>query len=365
MEVSMKKRTVFFCCAIAFLVVFGVIALYLRNAPEQGGERAAFVFTDSAGREINLPSPIRRIAPYGSLAEMYLIPLAPDLFCAKTAPSRSGEAEFLPSGLSALPSIGQFYGQATFSPEEVARIRPDVIIDIGETKKSIAKDMDDISAITGIPVIHIHADLRSTPEAFRTLGKLLDRAEKGEELALFCEKILTRAEGIMRRVGTAKKSVLYCMGNKGLNVLARNSWHSEIIDWMTDNLALVDTPSSRGSGNESNMEQLLLWNPEVLFFGPGSVYGSVKNDPVWREFRAVASGAYYEVPFGPYNWLGTPPSINRYLGILWMGAVLYPQYASYDLYTETREYYRLFYNYDLSRERFAELTARSLKNTKE
>jgi iron complex transport system substrate-binding protein len=355
----MTKWTVFFCCALILLVVFAMMYAYLRDDAHKETLSTSITFTDSAGREIELPSPIRRIAPYGSLAQMYLIPLAPDLLCAITSPYRDGDTEFLPSALASLPAIGQFYGQATFNPEEVARIRPDVIIDAGETKKNITKDMDDIAAITGVPVIHISADLRSTPDAFRTLGKLLDRAEKGEELAVFCEKIVTRAEHIMNQAGTSKKSVLYCMGNNGLNVLARNSYHSEIIDWMTDNLALVDNPSSRGSGNESNMEQLLLWNPEVIFFGPGSIYASVKNDPVWREFRAVKSGAYYEVPFGPYNWLGSPPSINRYLGILWMGAILYPQYADYDLYAETREYYRLFYGYDLSRERFADLLARS------
>jgi iron complex transport system substrate-binding protein len=360
MEVIMKKLRAFFGFVFLLLVLFGMISGCRRDVSrsDKASGRAAFVFTDSAGRTVELPSPIRRIAPCGSMAQMYLIPIAPDLLCAITSSYKGTEVEFLPSAPASLPAIGQFYGQATFNPEEVAKINPDVIIDIGDTKNSIANDMDEISAMTGVPVIHISADLRGTPETFRTLGRLLGREEKGEELALFCEKILFRAERIMNQVGNDKKSVLYCMGNNGLNVLARNSYHSEIIDWMTDNLALVDNPSSRGGGNESNMEQLFLWNPEVIFFSPNSVYASVKNDPVWREFRAIRSGAYYEVPQDPYNWLGSPPSVNRYLGILWMGAILYPQYADYDLYAEIREYYRLFYGYDLSRERFNSLIAK-------
>jgi len=358
-EVIMKKFTACFGFTLLLLVSFVLSVSCRKNAPASGGKQTAFVFTDSSGRNVELPSPIQRIAPSGSLAQMYLMAVAPDLFCAITAPYGNTTSEFLPPALVSLPVIGQFYGQATFNPEEVAKIGPDVIIDIGESKDTIAKDMDDISSMTGIPVIHIAADLRSTPDAFRTLGKLLNRVEKGEELALFCEKILTRAEHIMNQVGAAKKSVLYCMGNAGLNVLARNSYHSQILDWMTDNLAVVDNPSSRGNGNESNPEQLFLWNPDVIFFSPDSVYSSVKNDPVWKEFRAIRNGAYYEVPQGPFNWMGDPPSINRYLGILWMGAILYPQYADYDLYAETREYYRLFYAYDLSRERFDSLIARS------
>jgi iron complex transport system substrate-binding protein len=46
--------------------------------------------------------------------------------------------------------------------------------------------------------------------------------------------------------------------------------------------------------------------------------------------------------------------------MLWLGKILYGEFAAYDLYTETAEYYRLFYGYELSRERFNRLTARSL-----
>jgi iron complex transport system substrate-binding protein len=246
------------------------------------------------------------------------------------------------------------------NPEELAFIGPEVIIDIGEPKNSIASDMDGISASVAIPAIHITATLNSTPEAFRILGKLLDRESQGEALAVFCEKTLTAADRIERQAGVNKKQVLYCLGTLGLNVLPKTSFHSEVLDKLTDNKAVVDNPAGRGSGNETSLEQILLWDPEVILFGVDSIYASAGTDPTWRQLRAIRGGAYYEVPVGPYNWMGGPPSINRYLGMLWLGKILYPEYASYDLYAETAEYYRLFYGYDLSRERYNRLTARSL-----
>jgi iron complex transport system substrate-binding protein len=123
---------------------------------------------------------------------------------------------------------------------------------------------------------------------------------------------------------------------------------------------VVDVPSSRGSGNETSLEQMYLWDPEVIIFAPDSVYGSVGADPAWKQLRAIGGGAYYEAPQGPYNWMGTPPSINRFLGMLWLEKLLYPEYVNFDLYGETAEYYRLFYGYDLSPRRFAALTANSL-----
>jgi iron complex transport system substrate-binding protein len=231
-----------------------------------------------------------------------------------------------------------------------------VIIDIGEPKAGIADDMNDISRATGIPVIHITADMRGTAEAFRTLGSLLFREGKGLALAHFCQKTLAAADAVMQRAGEAKKTALFCVGPLGTNVMAKGSFHSEIFDWMTGNLAIVANPSSRATGNETSMEQILFWDPEVIIFGPESVYSGTGNDHLWQLTRAFQSGQYFRVPQGPYNWMGAPPSINRYLGILWLAKQLYPQFANYDLYTECAEYYNLFYGYTLSRARFDQLT---------
>jgi iron complex transport system substrate-binding protein len=354
-----------FIAKIAGLALFLFCGFYLNAGGSKNAAANAktVFFTDSAGRTVEVPANITRIAPSGSLAQMFLLAIAPDMLCAVSSAYTPSQAEFVPAYLAGLPVTGQFYGMSNLNPEEIARISPDIVIDVGEPKDTIARDMDDISASIGIPTVYIKAELRTTAEAFRTLGKLLGREEQGERLARFCEKALAGADKVMDQVGDRKTGVLYCMGNSGLNVLARGTFHTEVLDWMTDNLAIVDNPAARGSGNEANMEQILLWDPQVILFSPGGVYGQAASDPVWRQLRAVKTGAYYEVPDGPYNWMGGPPSINRYLGMLWLGKILYPEYVSYDLYAEVKEYYRLFYGYELSRAKFDQLTAHSLSAT--
>ncbi|MDR2097102.1 MAG: ABC transporter substrate-binding protein [Spirochaetaceae bacterium] len=351
----MKQRILAF--ALLTACIFAANASAKKEAPRND---AAAVFTDSVDRQVEIPQKITRIVPSGALAQMFLLAVAPDMICAVSSAYSAYEAEFIPSYFAGLPVVGQFYGAANLNPEEIARIAPDLVIDVGEPKDTIVRDMDDISASIGIPVVHITATLRTTPEAFRTLGRLLDREEQGERLARFCEKTLAQADSLMEKTGSRKKSVLYCLGKSGLNVLARGTFHTEVLDWMTDNKAVVDNPAARGNGNEANFEQILLWDPDVILFGPGSVYGEAAKDPAWREMRAIKSGSYYEVPVGPYNWMGGPPSINRYLGMIWLGKILYGEYASYDLYAEVRDYYRLFYGCELTREQFERLTARSL-----
>ena len=158
----------------------------------------------------------------------------------------------------------------------------------------------------------------------------------------------------------ARRSVMYCTQEDGLNVLARNSYHSQVLDRMCENVAVLEDPSSQGSGNEVNLEQMMLWDPEVILFAPGSYYDYVAEDPAWATLQAIRKGHYYEVPSGPYNWMGQPPSSNRILGILWLAQLLYPDLADYDMKAKTMEYYELFYHCTLTEEQYESLLQNSI-----
>lgn len=332
-------------------------AVSAEPVPAETPEPAAVSFTDSAGRTVEVPYNLTKISPSGQLSQMFLMAIAPDLLVSIASEYTEDVQKFVPANMLSLPYVGQFYGSADLNLESIAAIGPELVIDIGEPKKTIVEDMDSITEALAIPAVHITAALDSSPEAFRALGRLLHREERGEELALYCEKILARTADILALVGDDKVSVLYLLGDAGTNVLAKDSFHSEVLDYVAENLAVVEEPSSKGSGNETSLEQIAVWNPEVILFAPNSVYGTAGEDPVWSQLDAIKNNRYYEVPFGPYNWMGTPPSINRYLGMVWLTGILYPEYTSlnpapapataYDLYEEVAEYYGLFYGYDL------------------
>ena len=129
---------------------------------------------------------------------------------------------------------------------------------------------------------------------------------------------------------------------------------------MTENVAVVDSPSSKGTGNEVDIEQILLWNPDVILFAPGSIYGTVTSDSAWTELDAIKNDNFYEVPFGPYNWMGFPSSVQRYLGMLWLAKLLYPEQADFKLFTEVQNYFKLFYHCELTQAQFEDLMKNSM-----
>jgi len=57
--------------------------------------------------------------------------------------------------------------------------------------------------------------------------------------------------------------------------------------------------------------------------------------------------------------MSMPPSVQRYLGLIWLTAVLYPEYCDYDVKAEIMEYYRLFYGCELTEEQYGDLTVRA------
>ncbi|MDD2221097.1 MAG: ABC transporter substrate-binding protein, partial [Clostridia bacterium] len=122
--------------------------------------------------------------------------------------------------------------------------------------------------------------------------------------------------------------------------------------------------SNKGGGNTINMEQLLLFAPDVIVLSADGAYGKIAADKQWQALEAVKQGRYYEIPLGPYNWLSSPPSVNRIIGIKWLGSLVYPDLYNYDMVAEAQEFYKLFWHYDLSKEEAQELLANSTFKTK-
>ena len=317
------------------------------------------VFTDSCGREVTVPADIQKIAVSGPLAQMVVFAIAPDrMVGVANAWDESAKAYFDAKYLE-LPLLGQLYGgKGELNLETLLAAAPDVVIDVGEPKDSMAEDLDALQEQTGIPFVHIDAYLDSMDDTYAMLGDLLAMPNEAQGLADYCRYAYDKVKAIADSV--EKVNLLYVTGEEGLNVIARGSYHAEVIDMLCNNLAVVDEPSSKGTGNEVDMEQILNWNPDAVIFAPGSIYSTVADNENWQTIPAIRDGRYYEVPMGPYNWMGFPPSVQRILGMQWMAKVLYPDAADYDMYETTQTYFQLFYHCDLTAEQYAALTAHSL-----
>ena len=321
-------------------------------------EETTVEFTDSLGRVVTVPEQITKIAISGPLSQVYILPLAGDMLVGVSNAFAEDAESYISEEILNKTEIGQLYGgKREMDLEALLAADPNVVIDIGQAKGTMAEDFDALTEQTGIPFVHVDAEVTTAAEAYRTLGKLLGREEQAEELASWCEDTYAGMIALMEKVDAdnARKTMLYCLGDKGTNVIAEGSFHAQTVNMMSRNAAVVDDVVSSGDGNQVDLEQILVWNPEVIVFAYDSCYDMIAEAAEWQSVTAVAEGDYYEAPYGPYGWLSSPPAVQSYLGMLWLGDILYPEYTDYDLQEEVTEYYKLFYGCELTEEMYDDL----------
>ena len=345
-----------------------VVALLLpcisacSTAVSYGSGIETTVFTDSAGRAVVLPKDITRVAPSGSVATMILATICPDyMVCVSSTPS-SSQYKYLPDRLMDLPTTGQLYGsRSTINLESLIGAAPQVIIDLGDRKDSIASDMDSLQSTTGIATVFIEADLVNLADAYRSLGTILGLQERADALASFVDETMDTAARNRSVISDSDRvSVMYTSGPSGLSTNAAGSVQAQVIDLVgANNAIIVDDVSNAGGGNIIDLEQLYNFDPDAVLFSMGSIFDSVSLLSAWSGLSAVKNSMFYEIPELPYNWMASPPSVNMILGIWWLGNLIYPDVYDYDMVEMAQRVYDLLWGYALSTEEAHTMLANS------
>jgi iron complex transport system substrate-binding protein len=317
-------------------------------------------FVDDVGREITLPATIDAVSPSGPLAQIVLYSFNPDLLVSISSKYSADQQKYIDSRVLALPVTGQFYGsKSTMNAEEIMELNKqlhiDLVLDVGEAKSTMKTDLDTIQATTGVPFAFVTQNkLSDIPQSYLTLGSLLGNETRGKQLSTYVSNLLTEFDTGMAKVGDKKVSMIYVTGVDGNSVhligSGENSYHGEVINYLADNLAGPAVTSS-GLGDEYTMEDILSMNPDyiiVAYAADHAYYNAIMNGEMWQSLSAVKNGNVYEAPYGPYSWMGGPPSVQRLLSMIWLGNMFYPDVFNYNVDDRVKEFYSMFFRYNLS-----------------
>lgn len=224
---------------------------------------------------------------------------------------------------------------------------------------------EELEEQTGIPTIILDSDILKLDEAYEVLGKVMEEEERAKELAEYCRETISQAQNLAASISEEEKiGVYYAQGPDGLETEPSNSWHAEVINLVGGkNVAEVEAIADSGKSLVS-IEQILQWNPDLIISWDdvrGGYYSGIFEDPTWQGIKAVEEKEVYEIPNRPFNWFDRPPSVNRILGIKWLGNLLYPDLFDYDIEEEVKEFYSKFYHYELSEEELVDLLKNSTR----
>jgi len=302
--------------------------------------RAADVI-DATGRSINIPPTVSRVFPAGPPAAIILYTLAPDLLIGWPRANRSEECAFMLPDVCTRPEVGRLTGRGnTANLESVLALKPDLILDVGSTAPTFASLAARLQEQTGIPYALLDGRFEATASTYRLLGALTHRDP--EPLAVYTEgTLVTMQERVNRIPEDQRPRVYYARGPHGLETGLGGSINVETIEF----LGARNVAAERKGGLATvSIEQVLVWNPQVIVTIDADFAANVRGDPQWAQVEAVRTGRVHLSPKLPFGWVDFPPSVNRLIGLWWLAKIFYPEHFDEDLRTLTRDFYSRFYH---------------------
>src|SRR5262245_63545043 len=119
---------------------------------------------------------------------------------------------------------------------------------------------------------------------------------------------------ITQRVGSIppdrRPRVYYARGPRGLETGLGGSINVETIELVAQNVA----GGTRGGLANVSIEQVLLWNPDVIITIDQDFAANVSNDSAWAPVAAVRARRVHLSPKLPFGWVDFPPTVNRLIG---------------------------------------------------
>ena len=317
-------------------------------------ESTTRVITDMAGREVEIPTEINKVYSTNPISQIYLYTIDPGKIIGLNFELTDFEEKYSVEGYGDLPVLGGWFGKDNKGNiEEILKAEPDVIVTTGDMSEGSKSDAEDLQEQIGLPVVIMDGELENVASAYDFLGEVLNEKERAKELGDYSDKTLKQAKEIEAKMKDEEKTtVYYAQGPEGLETDPAGSNHAGLLDTVGgNNIADVEMKSGYGR-TEVSIEQILGWDPEVIIVNKGTgedsnSYQTIMTDSKWSNLKAVKEKRVYEIPNAPYDFFDRPPSVNRIIGVKWLGNLLYPELYDYDIEEEIKEFYKMFYHYEI------------------
>jgi iron complex transport system substrate-binding protein len=348
-----KMKTKKFYGALTLLMATLGFSACTPKASAPSADSAHRIVTDVWGREVEIPSAVKKIICLGSGAPRmaaYLDAVSMLAGAEEIDIKNSGVLrDYSPvhhDALKTLPSVGAGGGSGNNNgyPEEIIKAAPDVIL-AGFSREAA----DELQIQTGIPVVSVRYISNGLANdtfyaAMRVFAEVVGAQKRCETVLSFidaCKKDLgDRTSGIP----DSEKSKAYAgavtfNGKHGFGGTYSNFGPFAVINALN----VADKAGEEGF-YEADLEKIIVWDPDVVFLDPGNM--SLVNDEYatnpdyFKTVRAVREGRVYTMP--SFNYAGTNITYAL-MDAYYAGIVLFPErFADVDIAEKSAEILTLF-----------------------
>jgi len=302
---------------------------------------------DQTGASVRIPQPVQRLVSVYGAGTFYVYTLgASESLVMAWYIGVKGIGQASASMLRLEPRLEEILAFGDPNVEEVVARDAQLVLVDGSRHGAFADQMTEL----GVPVIRY---LVETPDALVEAVLLTGTALGGTALDranAFIEDYNRLLAAVATDVGSVtpedRVRVLF-LGTNPLQAASGEMYQTFLIEAAG---GVSVTKELAGYWNEVNLEQILLWNPNVIVIPP---YGPVQpsdilESPDWATIRAVQDGRVHRMPrvIAPMD----TPVPESLLGVAWMASRFYPDLVRIDLAAEIDRFYSLYYGYDLTDE---------------
>lgn len=305
---------------------------------------------DMGGKKVQIPDTITKVFGTSPPSTYMIYTIDASLIVGLNFNHARGNNEssnMLDPKFMALPIVGGLQGGGNnMNRETLLSLHPDVVfLWNNDASSQLAQYLFESSKI---PSINVELEsVESLPKAYLFFGDVLERMPRAKVLSAYASEALERTKSVVKANATKRPVVYYAEGADGLATECDQSFHYEAIKFSGGiNPHLCSTKSGLGLEKVS-LEQVILYNPDIIIAQEKEFVEKVKSDSRWRSIKAVRDGKVFLVPKVPFNWIDRPPSFMRLLGIQWLTHVLYDTPNEEQFKAEMKAFYKLFLNIDL------------------
>ena len=334
--------------------LLGVTALAaLPAAVHAQGSRATRQVTDMAGRVVRLPVRIERVVTLGSLPVL-------NSFVFTLGEGRTivnGLADFArPHWKYQTVFAPQLAGQPTMQlpnrepiAETILAASPDVVL-------TLHREAVDRLADLGIPVVYLAwREPEDVKACMRLMGEVFNKPQVARAYQQWFDGTLARVhQGLAGLAPAQRPRVLYLQPETLTQPRLIAEW------WIpaAGGISLSDD-GRRTESRSFSLEQLLLWDPEILILTTPQAVQQVRTDRAFAGLRAVRENKLHVVPVGAHTWSNR--TAEQPLTVLWAARTFHPQrFAQWDLGAEARRFYADFFGTRLTDAQIAEILSGDL-----
>ncbi len=241
--------------------------------------------------------------------------------------------------------------------EALLKTRPDIVF----LKPEIAAIEAEIKKLERFNLPYFIAGYRNMEEQMtiiEQIGKAIGKGEKAREYTGYYRSVISRVKHAVDSIPENERVRIYHSSNEPTRTDAPGSLEA---DWThaagVINVSVNSRLQTRGEKHFADIEQIILWNPDVIIVNEDGVDRQILADKKWQPIKAVINKQVFSIPVGISRW-GHPGGLETPLAILWTAKKVYCRHFMHmNLNSEIRSFYHQFFNIDLTDEMIKKILA--------